>query len=76
MRKFLPHATRRRTTVAAAFTIALVAAGKSDAGIAAALGITRSTAHEYVESARRRLKSATRAQMVARACFFGLVSGA
>lgn len=56
--------------------IALVAAGKSDAGIAAALGITRSTAHEYVESARRRLKSATRAQMVARACFFGLVSGA
>jgi LuxR family quorum sensing-dependent transcriptional regulator len=56
--------------------IALVAAGKSDARIAAALGITRSTAHEYVESARRRLKSATRAQMVARACFLGLITGA
>jgi LuxR family quorum sensing-dependent transcriptional regulator len=56
--------------------IALVAAGKSDARIAAALGITRSTAHEYVESARRRLKSATRAQMIARACFLGLITGA
>jgi hypothetical protein len=32
MRKFLPHATRRRTTVAAAFTIALVAAGAALAG--------------------------------------------
>jgi hypothetical protein len=32
MRKLLPHATRRRTTVAAAFTIALVAAGAALAG--------------------------------------------
>lgn len=46
--------------------IAYVAEGKSDWEIGVILGISKSTAHQHVESAKRKLGAATRAQAVAR----------
>ena len=43
----------------------LVATGMSDAQIAAELGVARSTAHEFVEKAKRRLKVRNRAELIA-----------
>lgn len=45
--------------------VGLVAIGCCDAEIAARLGISESTAHKHVESARRRLKAKSRSQMAA-----------
>lgn len=45
--------------------IRLVANGKSDQGIAIALGISVSTAHEFVEKAKRKLKAKSRAELIA-----------
>ena len=53
--------------------LALVAKGKSDPEIAGALGISRSTAHFHVESARGKLGAATRAQAVALALTRGQI---
>ena len=49
-----------------------IASGLSDAGIAARLGIARTTAHEYCENARRKLKAGTRAEAVAIAVSLGI----
>jgi len=54
----------------------LVARGHSDRQIAAILGIAQSTAHQHVESARKRLKAQSRAQMAARAVSFGIIESA
>ncbi|WP_375463725.1 autoinducer binding domain-containing protein [uncultured Methylobacterium sp.] len=51
----------------------LVARGYDDAGIGAALGLTKATAHSYVERAKRRLGAATRAQAVATALLADLI---
>jgi len=55
-------------------TMRLVAVGCSDIEIAARLGISESTAHKHVESARRRLKAKSRAEMAAVGVSFGLAS--
>lgn len=47
--------------------LALVARGLEDAAIGEALGVTRASAHMYVERAKRRLGATTRAQAVASA---------
>jgi LuxR family quorum sensing-dependent transcriptional regulator len=52
----------------------LVAVGRTDAEIAQELGISRFTAHQHVESARKRLGARSRAQMAARAVAFGIVA--
>ena len=52
----------------------LVAVGRTDAQIAEELGISKFTAHQHVESARKRLGAKSRAQMVARAVAFGIVA--
>ncbi|UAJ09624.1 helix-turn-helix transcriptional regulator [Glacieibacterium megasporae] len=54
-------------------SLRLVARGKSDAAIASELGVAVSTAHEFVEKAKRRLKARTRAEMVATAASFGII---
>ncbi len=51
----------------------LIAAGLSDRKIADKLGVAASTAHEYAEGARRKLKARSRAQMVAVASALGLI---
>lgn len=51
----------------------LVASGSSDRSIAASLGIAQSTAHEHVENAKRKLKTRSRAEMIAVAASLGLV---
>ena len=53
--------------------LALVARGLEDAAIGEALGVTRASAHVYVERAKRRLGAATRAQAVAIATAEGLL---
>jgi DNA-binding CsgD family transcriptional regulator len=53
--------------------LALVAQGLDDAEIGAALGITKTSAHVYVERAKRRLGATTRAQAVALAVADGLL---
>ena len=55
-------------------TLRLVAVGRTDAQIAEELGISKFTAHQHVESARKRLGAKSRAQMVARAVAFGIVA--
>ena len=52
----------------------LVAVGQTDAQIAEELGISKFTAHQHVEFARKRLGAKSRAQMVARAVAFGIVA--
>jgi DNA-binding CsgD family transcriptional regulator len=51
----------------------LVARGLSDGPIAEALGVARSTAHEFIEKAKGRLKTRTRAEMVAVAVSLGII---
>ncbi|HTP38133.1 MAG TPA: autoinducer binding domain-containing protein [Steroidobacteraceae bacterium] len=51
----------------------LVARGEPDLRVAAALGVARSTAHGFVESAKRRLQVHTRAEMIAVAVALGIV---
>jgi DNA-binding CsgD family transcriptional regulator len=50
-----------------------VATGLSDRGIAASLGIAQSTAHEHVENAKRKLKTRSRAEMIAVAASLALI---
>ncbi len=54
--------------------VRLVASGCSDGEIAARLGISESTAHKHVESARRRLKAKSRAEMAAIGVSFALAT--
>ncbi len=54
-------------------SVRLVARGNSDAQIGRALGIAASTAHEYVEKAKRRLKARSRAELAALAGSFAIV---
>lgn len=56
----------RRLTPREHDCIAYVAEGKSDWDIGVILGISQSTAHQHVESAKRKLGATTRAQAVAR----------
>lgn len=51
----------------------LVARGLTDGAIASALGIATSTAHEFVEKAKRRFKTRTRAELVAVAVALGII---
>lgn len=53
--------------------VRLVAKGKSDADVAQTLGVSRSTAHEFIEKAKRRLKARTRMEMTAIAVALGIV---
>lgn len=53
--------------------LVLVARGCDDAEIGNTLGLTKTTAHSYVERAKRRLGAATRAQAVATALMQGLI---
>jgi len=51
-----------------------VALGQTDAEIAAALKISRPTAHQYVESAKKRLYARSRAHLAAKAVTLGLAA--
>jgi LuxR family quorum sensing-dependent transcriptional regulator len=53
--------------------IRLVALGSTDGAIAKALGIAASTAHEFIEKAKRKLKTRTRVEMVAIAAALGII---
>jgi len=53
--------------------VRLVAQGHSDSAIGKALGVAASTAHEFVEKAKRRLKVHSRAELAALAASFGIV---
>jgi LuxR family quorum sensing-dependent transcriptional regulator len=53
--------------------VRLVARGRSDADIARELGIAVSTAHEFVEKAKRRFKTRSRAEMAAAAVALGVI---
>jgi DNA-binding CsgD family transcriptional regulator len=53
--------------------VRLVAQGFSDNETAKRLGIAPSTAHEFVEKAKRRLKTRTRVEMVAIAAALGII---
>lgn len=50
-----------------------VANGLSDTGIAVQLGIASDTAHEHVESAKRKLRARSRPQAVAIAMAIGIL---
>jgi LuxR family quorum sensing-dependent transcriptional regulator len=54
--------------------VRLVALGQTDAEIAAALKISRATAHQYVETAKKRLHARSRAQLAAKAVTLGLAA--
>ena len=54
-------------------SIRLVARGFADSGIAAELGVARSTSHEFVEKAKRRLKARSRGEMIAIAVALGII---
>ena len=49
------------------------AEGHSDKAIAGLMGVSFSTAHEFVEKAKRRLRARTRAQMIAIAVSLGII---
>lgn len=53
--------------------VRLVARGLSDGAIAEALGVARSTAHEFIEKAKARLKTRTRAELIAVAVSLGII---
>lgn len=53
--------------------IAFVSEGKTDWEISVIMGISQSTAHQHVESARRKLGAVNRAQAVTRFLLFGLM---
>jgi len=54
--------------------VRLVAQGNSDRAIAKLLGISHPTAHEHVESAKRKLRAATRAEMIGVAASLAIVT--
>lgn len=54
--------------------ILLIAQGRTDAEIASLLGMTRSTAHTYVERLKTRLGVATRTEAVAKAIITGVIT--
>lgn len=54
-------------------SIRMVARGMPDAAIAAAMGVARATAHEFVEKAKRRLNVHSRAELAAIAAALGIV---
>ena len=51
----------------------LVAEGRSDSAIAMAMGVAPSTAHEFVEKAKRRLKAGSRAELTAIGVAMGII---
>ena len=51
----------------------LVAKGMSDAAIGRELGVARDTAHEFVEKAKRRLKTRSRAELATVAATLGII---
>jgi LuxR family quorum sensing-dependent transcriptional regulator len=51
----------------------LVALGCTDADIAESMGVSRITAHQHVEGARKRLQARSRASMVAKGVILGIV---
>jgi DNA-binding CsgD family transcriptional regulator len=53
--------------------VALVAKGRSDQRIGETLGIATSTAHEYVEKAKRKLSARSRAELIAIAVALAIV---
>jgi DNA-binding CsgD family transcriptional regulator len=53
--------------------VKLVANGQSDAAVARSLGVARSTAHEFIEKAKRRLKAHTRMELIAVAVALGII---
>jgi LuxR family quorum sensing-dependent transcriptional regulator len=54
--------------------LALIARGRSDRTVGVQLGIAQSTAHEYLENAKRKLKARTRAEAVALAVSLGIIT--
>ena len=60
---------RRALTVRQRDCLLLVARGKSDREIAAALGISNQTVHKHVEAAKKRFDVSTRMQLVIHALF-------
>jgi len=54
--------------------VRLVAQGQSDRVIGKGLGISQATAHEYVESAKHKLKASTRAELVGIAASLAIVA--
>ncbi|WP_428334264.1 LuxR family transcriptional regulator [Novosphingobium sp.] len=54
-------------------SLRLVAIGLPDAQIAARMGVSTSTAHEFVEKAKRRMNAKSRAEMVALAVAMGVI---
>lgn len=65
----VPHLTDRQRE-----SIVLVGQGKTDAEIAAVLKISKSTAHDHVEAARRAYGNAQRSFMVLRALYDGVIN--
>jgi len=55
------------------FSLRLVASGLPDAQIGARMGVSSSTAHEFVEKAKRRMNAKSRAEMVAIAVAMGII---
>jgi DNA-binding CsgD family transcriptional regulator len=55
--------------------VRLVAGGHTDATVARELGIAKPTAHQHVETARKRFNARSRAHLVAIAVSLGLVTG-
>jgi LuxR family transcriptional regulator, quorum-sensing system regulator BjaR1 len=53
--------------------IKLVATGATDRAIAKAMGVAPSTAHEFVEKAKRKLRTRSRVEMVAVAASLGII---
>ena len=54
--------------------LTLTGRGRSDRAAGAELGIAQSTAHEYLENAKRKLKAGTRAEAVALAVSLGIIA--
>ena len=52
--------------------VRLAAKGMSDAAIASELGIAQSTAHEFIEKAKKRMTVRTRAELAALATALGI----
>ena len=54
-------------------SLRLAARGVTDKGISEALGVAVSTAHEFIEKAKRRLKVRSRAELIAIAAALGII---
>jgi LuxR family quorum sensing-dependent transcriptional regulator len=55
-------------------SVKLVAVGHTDGQVGKALGVAASTAHEFVEKAKRKLKTHSRAELVAVAASLGIIN--